>query len=177
MGLTSYPLSPCGRLGRRLKSVRREELHILNVLNLFAEGQRSAEGMEKGMYPWTKMKHQVTGSGQEQAFEDDPLLPVQGWTRQSIQARDAGRGARCPRRAWRPRSSNMGEGDNGVSWVLGLGALVVSVIRWPASTGCILKGRRTQTTVWLHNKLHRHSLPMKNFRRSSTCAVKYCNKK
>lgn len=35
------------------------------------EGQPRVEGMEKEMYPLSKIEHQVAGSGQE-AFEADP---------------------------------------------------------------------------------------------------------
>lgn len=49
------------------------------------------------MCPSSNVKHQVTGSGQGEAFEDDPLLPVLGWTQQSIQAgQGCGEGSQVP---------------------------------------------------------------------------------
>lgn len=137
---------PVWATGEEAEGDHREELNRLHVLNLFAEGHRRVEGMERKCTPCPKMEHQVAGSGQE-AFEADPWSLRWGGLGHRSGARDGrGEGSQVPPE--RACGSIMGEEESGVGWGPAPLLPVISLLRQPESTGCILTSRRILTTVW-----------------------------
>lgn len=164
MGLISYPLSPCGGdWGGGCSVFTGRSCTHTTSLTCSQKGNEVWREWKKGMCPSSNVKHQVTGSGQEEAFEDDPLLPVLGWTRQSIQAgQGCGEGSQVPPEGpgvhadliWAKRTMESAGGSASV--LPGSISVQTARVDWLHPN----RPKNTDNSL-VHNKLNRHSLPMK----------------
>lgn len=116
------------------------------------------EGNGKEMEPWSKMEHQVAGSGQE-AFEADPLCA--GMALLIDWARDGREGSQVPPEA--PQTTQIYNGQEG-EWSR-LGPSPTALSHFTVQTARVIwlhpnKQANTANSL-VHNKLDRHNLHMK----------------
>lgn len=131
VGLISHPVSACGRLGRRLKEITGRSCTSSMSLTCSEKGNRGWRDW-KGNAPFDR---NGTPGGRKGAggLWSWPLVSALGWPQHSIQPEMAGRGARCPQRAFRPHRSIMVEAER-LGWGSAPLLPVISLWRQPESS-------------------------------------------
>lgn len=165
-GIELSPSLPVWATGEETEVDVREELYALHVLNLFVEGQRSAEGEERKctLRPKWNTRWQEVG---RRPLKLTPGLCA-GMASAIDPARDGGEASHVPPEG--PQTTQIYYGRGGQQSQLGLRPTALCYITvQTARVNWLQPNKKANTDNSLvHNKLNRHILRMKTLGRAST---------